>query len=175
MSPYQQITAAELAALEQQDQKLFLVDVRTTAEFSGKNVKGSQCWPLQDIEDGRGDVTAPEATPMYLLCASGKRSQMAAEVLSQKITNPLYVVSDSIAGCERAGFDINKDKGVISLERQVRIVAGSLVMLGVAIGALVNPMGYALSAFVGAGLTFSGVTDTCGMAILLAKMPWNRV
>jgi hypothetical protein len=48
-------------------------------------------------------------------------------------------------------------------------------MLGVAIGALVNPMGYALSAFVGAGLTFSGVTDTCGMAMLLAKMPWNRV
>jgi hypothetical protein len=66
-------------------------------------------------------------------------------------------------------------KKSISLERQLPITAGSLVLLGIALGALVHPVFYGLSAFVGAGLVFAGVTDTCGMGLLLARMPWNRV
>jgi hypothetical protein len=62
----------------------------------------------------------------------------------------------------------------MSLERQVRIAAGSLVLLGVALGAFVSQWLYGLSAFVGAGLVFAGLTDTCGMGMLLARMPWNR-
>lgn len=66
------------------------------------------------------------------------------------------------------------EHSMISLERQVRIAAGSLVLVGVLLGALVNPAGYYLSGFVGAGLTFAGITDTCAMGMLLAKMPWNQ-
>src|SRR5271157_3127554 len=76
---------------------------------------------------------------------------------------------------ERAGLPVVRGKKTVSLERQVRIAAGSLVVLGTGLGAFVHPGFLALSAFVGAGLVFAGITDTCGMGMLLARMPWNRV
>ena len=77
--------------------------------------------------------------------------------------------------CAQAGLPLVRGKQVISLERQVRIAAGSLVLTGVILGWFVHPIFFGLSAFVGAGLVFAGVTDTCGMGLLLARMPWNRV
>ena len=74
-----------------------------------------------------------------------------------------------------AGLPVVRGKKAISLERQVRIAAGSLVLLGVLLGWLVHPAFIGLSAFVGAGLVFAGVTDTCGMGMMLARMPWNQV
>lgn len=173
MSGYQLITAAELKAVSTEGAPLCLVDVRTSAEFSGEQISQSQCWPLQDIEMGV-EMTLPNSDPVYLVCASGIRSKMAAEVLQNKIANPLYVISDGIAGCESAGFAIEKNGGVISLERQVRIAAGLFVLVGVLLGMLVNPSFYTLSAFVGAGLIFAGISNTCAMGLLLAKMPWNQ-
>ena len=73
------------------------------------------------------------------------------------------------------GLPVVRGKKTISLERQVRIAAGSLVFIGSILGGLVNPLWFLLSGFVGAGLVFAGITDTCGMAMLLAKMPWNQV
>jgi rhodanese-related sulfurtransferase len=76
---------------------------------------------------------------------------------------------------EQAGLPVVRGHKVISLDRQVRMAAGLLVLLGVGLSFLVHPAFSALSAFVGAGLLFAGITDTCGMAMLLAKMPWNQV
>jgi rhodanese-related sulfurtransferase len=76
---------------------------------------------------------------------------------------------------EAAGLPIVRGQKTISLERQVRIAAGSLVVLGAVLGYFVHPYFIGLSAFVGAGLVFAGVTDTCGMGMLLARMPWNKV
>ena len=76
---------------------------------------------------------------------------------------------------EQAGLPVVRGRGVIALDRQVRIAAGLLVLLGVGLSLLVHPAFVAVSAFVGAGLVFAGITDTCGMAMLLAKMPWNQV
>ena len=73
-----------------------------------------------------------------------------------------------------AGLPVVEGKKVMSLERQVRIAAGSLVVIGIAIGQFVHPAGFGLSALIGAGLVFSAVTNTCGMGMLIAKMPWNR-
>ena len=73
-----------------------------------------------------------------------------------------------------AGLPVIAGKKAISLERQVRIAAGALVVMGAVVGHFYNPAGYGLSAFVGAGLVFAGVTDTCGMGMIIAKMPWNR-
>ena len=73
-----------------------------------------------------------------------------------------------------AGLPVVRGKKAVSLERQVRIAAGSLVVIGVALGLLVHPVLFGLSGFVGAGLVFAGVTDTCGMGMMLARMPWNR-
>jgi hypothetical protein len=84
----------------------------------------------------------------------------------------LNVEGGTIA-CENAGLPLARGTKVMSLERQVRIAAGSLVLTGIVLGWLVHPYLIGLSAFVGAGLVFAGVTDTCGMGMLLARMPWN--
>jgi rhodanese-related sulfurtransferase len=73
-----------------------------------------------------------------------------------------------------AGLPVVEGEKVMSLERQVRIAAGSLVVIGAAVGQFVHPGGFGLSAFIGAGLVFAGLTDTCGMGMMIAKMPWNR-
>ena len=88
-------------------------------------------------------------------------------------TNVVNVEGGTSAWHE-AGLPVVEGKKVISLERQVRIVAGSLVVIGAVVGQFVHPLGYGLSALIGAGLVYAGVTDTCGMGMMIAKMPWNR-
>jgi hypothetical protein len=83
-------------------------------------------------------------------------------------------VEGGTQACESSGVPVVRGKKAISLERQVRIAAGSLVLTGVTLGWLVHPGFFGLSAFVGAGLVFAGITDTCGMGMLLARMPWNQ-
>jgi hypothetical protein len=88
---------------------------------------------------------------------------------------PSCVLEDGMRGWKEAGLptEVNRT-GVISLERQVRIVAGSMAAIGGILALLVNPYWALLSTFVGCGLVFAGVTDTCGMALLLARLPFNR-
>ena len=83
-------------------------------------------------------------------------------------------VAGGTSAWQSAGLPVVEGKKVMSLERQVRIAAGSLVVIGAVVGQFVHPAGYGLSAFIGAGLVFAGVTDTCGMGMMIAKMPWNR-
>jgi predicted branched-subunit amino acid permease len=85
------------------------------------------------------------------------------------------VIDGGIGALNSAGVAIKQGGGtLISLERQVRIAAGSLVVIGVALGALVHPGFYGIAAFVGAGLVFAGVSDSCAMGMMLARMPWNN-
>ncbi len=153
-----------------------LLDVRSPAEFRGGHVRGAINLPLElvtvaKVSGLRGvDVTRH----VILLCAAGKRATVAAERLTGKGLH-LLVVSGGTAACATAGLPLDKSSnGVISIERQVRIAAGALVFTGVMLGANVHPGFYGLSGFVGAGLVFAGVTDFCGMGLLIAKAPWNR-
>ena len=98
---------------------------------------------------------------------------MAAKKIAHQIDNPVVVVEGGITALSDEFLKQSK-KAVIPLDRQVQIVVGSLVVTGVAMGALVNPMGFGLSAFVGCGLIFAGISGTCLMARLVAKMPWNQ-
>lgn len=86
----------------------------------------------------------------------------------------LVNVDGGTSAWQSAGLPVVEGKKVMSLERQVRIAAGSLVVIGVIVGQFVHPSGFGLSALIGAGLVFSAVTNTCGMGMLIAKMPWNR-
>ena len=83
-------------------------------------------------------------------------------------------VEGGTQACTRTALPLVRGKKAMSLERQVRIAAGSLVVVGVTLGWFVHPVFFGLSAFVGSGLVFAGITDTCGMGMLLARMPWNR-
>ncbi|BFM21091.1 rhodanese-like domain-containing protein [Gilvimarinus japonicus] len=157
-----------------------VLDVRTPAEVAGNHVPGSIFIPVQEItaERVKSEMAAQgqQGKPIYLMCQSGKRAEMAANNLAGKVDEPLIIVTGGVnALSQHDNAPLQKgDSNVISLERQVRIAAGSLVLIGVVLGALVTPVFYALSGFVGAGLVFAGITDTCAMGMLIARMSWNR-
>jgi rhodanese-related sulfurtransferase len=153
-----------------------LIDVRTPAEFREVHLADARNMPLDRLDPValmRSRIDHKE--PLFVICRSGSRGRQACEkFLAAGFPNVVNVEGGTLA-CVAAGLPVVRGKKTISLERQVRIAAGSLVLLGVLLGWLVHPVFLALSAFVGAGLVFAGVTDTCGMGLLLARMPWNQV
>jgi rhodanese-related sulfurtransferase len=153
-----------------------LLDVRSPAEFRGGHVRGAVNLPLELVTVAKVIALrgVDNTRHVVLLCAAGKRATLAAERLSGKGLQ-LLVVTGGTAACASAGLPLDKSSnGVISIERQTRIAAGTLVLSGVLLGANVDPAFYGLSGFIGAGLIFAGVTDWCGMGLLIAKAPWNR-
>ena len=150
-----------------------LIDVREYAEFAGGRVNGARLIPLGDVEKRYTEIESDKTA--YLMCRSGKRGSEAQKKLLSLGFSDVRNVSGGFEAWKAAGFDFEKDaKAVWSLERQVRFTAGSLVVFGVLLSWLILPYFIALSAFVGAGLVFAAVTDTCTMAMILAKMPWNK-
>lgn len=155
-----------------------ILDVRTAAEVKSLSLPGSLQIPLQELTAERLQAeisnSGKSGGRIYLLCQGGKRAEMAAGQLQGKIDAELIVIAGGIDALKSANAPLVEGKGAISLERQVRIAAGFLVFSGVILGSLLNPGFYWLSGFVGAGLMFAGITDTCMLGMLLARMPWNR-
>ncbi|WP_417451227.1 rhodanese-like domain-containing protein [Kordiimonas sp.] len=177
MTNIKKIPAADFQRLRDEKGDLHVIDVRTGAEYQACHVKGAKHFPLQDLVPGEIlDATGTGGEPIYVLCKAGGRAQKAAEALAPATKRDVVVVEGGTDACVACGMDVNRSEGatVMSLERQVRIAAGSLVFIGVMLGWLVNPLFYALSGFVGAGLVFAGVTDTCAMGMLIARLPWNK-
>ena len=114
-----------------------------------------------------------EGEVLTVLCETGKRSGMACELLAAALPGEVATIEGGIRALAEAGVELRSEGRVWSLERQVRAVAGALVFVGSLLSLWV-PGFLAVPLFVGAGLVFAGVTDTCGMAMLLARMPWNR-
>lgn len=149
---------------------LEIIDVRTPLEFGEVHATCAKNVPL--------DLLDPKAFsangPIYLICRSGGRGKQACEkLLAAGVANVVNVEGGTLAW-EQAGLPVVRGNTVISLERQVRIAAGSLVLLGGILALTVHSYFVGLSIFIGAGLTVAGITDTCGMGMLIARMPWNR-
>ena len=153
-----------------------LIDVRTPGEFESVHATPARSFPLdqlnpQDILAQRVDGSNE---PLYLICKMGGRSMKACEqFVAAGIPNVINVTGGTDAWVAAGHPAIHGERKVMSLDRQVRIAAGMLVVIGVVASQWVPPLVW-LAGFVGAGLIFSGVTDTCGMGTVLAKMPWNR-
>lgn len=166
------IAAKELSHLLTTQPGAVLIDVRTPVEFSEAHVLQARNVPLDRLAPA---VVADKSQAVYILCRSGARAAKAAEQFAQAgLDNAVVVEGGTLAWIE-AGLPVERGMvRVMSLERQVRVAAGSLVLAGVLLGWLVHPGFFAVSGFVGAGLVFAGITDFCGMGLLLAKAPWNR-
>ena len=150
-----------------------VIDVRTPVEFAEVHVPEARSVPLDELKPAALQLQKHE--PVYLLCRSGQRATKAAEKFAKDgFVQPVVVEGGTLAWIE-ANLPVTRGQTrVISLERQVRIVAGSLVFIGVVLGWFVHRGFFVLPAFVGAGLVFAGITDFCGMGLLLARMPWNK-
>jgi rhodanese-related sulfurtransferase len=168
------ISPKQLAELRSSGQSVELVDVRTPVEFREVHVGFAQNVPLDRLDPLALKAQRGSAGPLYVICRSGNRGRQACEKLAAAGLNVVNVEGGTLAW-EAAGLPVNRGKKAISLERQVRIVAGFLVLLGAVLALTVHPYFAGLSAFIGAGLMFAGITDTCGMGMLLARMPWNQV
>jgi rhodanese-related sulfurtransferase len=161
-------------------QKPRVLDVRTHAEVDAEALAGAVHFPLQELDHNSVNqyllsVDHQPEQPVYLLCAGGHRANKAAEQLQAHLNCPLIVIEGGLSSLKQHGLATEQGQGkVISLERQVRITAGLLVLTGVILGTWYNPWFYGLSGFVGAGLAFAGITDTCAMGMALARMPWNN-
>ncbi len=170
------ISPSQLYELTQSGSPVELIDVRTPVEYREVHVDFARNVPLDQLDAAQ--IVAGRngsAQPLYVICRSGSRGQQACEkILAAGYTNVVNVEGGTQAW-DQAGLPVVRGQKAISLERQVRIAAGSLVLIGSALGTYVSPYWIGLAAFVGAGLVFAGITDTCGMGMLLARMPWNRV
>jgi rhodanese-related sulfurtransferase len=153
-------------------QEVVLVDVRTPFEFNSLHAKGAVNLPLDQFSADSVKALAGKKR-IGLICQSGSRAKQAFEKC-RTLENKIEIIEGGTQAWHQAGCPVNEGKKVMSLERQVRIAAGALVLSGVVLSKLVMPGLEYLSAFVGAGLIFAGITDTCGMGMLIAKMPWNQ-
>ena len=151
--------------------KALLVDVREPVEFAREHIAGAQSLPLSAFDVSQ----LPRDRTIVLCCQSGARSTRALAQLRAAGFNDVAHLDGGLNSWKAARYTTSIDvTQPISIMRQVQIVAGSLVFTGALLAWLVSPLFIILSGFVGAGLMFAGITDTCMMALLLAKLPYNR-
>ena len=150
-----------------------LLDVRTPAEFETSHIPGSYNVPLDTLREHREELRRHLDEDVVLVCRSGNRAAQAEQSLAEVGLPGLRVLDGGIVGWESSGAPLARGNQTWELERQVRLVAGSIVAASV-LGSLVVPGLQWVAAGVGGGLVFAALTDTCAMGMLLAKLPWNR-
>ena len=150
-----------------------VIDVREYSEYETERLPGAKLVPLSALEQNAQAIDRTQ--PIFVLCRSGQRATQAAARLSKLGFQNLTVVDGGMLAWSAAGLPVEKGTSKVwSLERQVRFTAGFIVLVGVLLATFVHPYFMALSGFIGAGLVFASVTDTCAMGMMLAKMPWNQ-
>ena len=163
------VTPAEAARLVAEG--AMLVDIREADEHARRNIPGAVNVPIAAI-----DRLPRQSAPIIFHCRSGARTGAhAARLVAAAGDAPCHVLAGGIDAWQAAGLPTTLDRRQpLEIMRQVQLVAGGLILLGIALGFLVAPGFFGVSAFVGAGLTMAGATGWCGMATLLRAMPWNR-
>ncbi len=160
-----------------QGEAMLLIDVRTPVEFAEVHADNAVNIPFDRLTaEAAANAGAVDRTaPVYVICRGGHRSAKAAERLAGAGYGRPVVVAGGTLAWTAAGLPVVRGAAkMISLERQVRIAAGALVATGAVLAQVVHPGFIWLSGFVGAGLVFAGITDHCGMGLLIARLPWNR-
>lgn len=167
------MNATGLATLLQSDPTTRLLDVRMPSEFENGHIAGAYNVPLDQLHDHAHEVRAARGA-VVLICQSGQRAQKAEALLRSSGMANVHVLDGGIKAWLAAGHPVHRVRARVSLERQVRIAAGAMVAAGSIAALTVSPLWALLPAFVGSGLVFAGLTDTCAMGMLLARLPYNR-
>ncbi|GAK44647.1 rhodanese domain-containing protein [Tepidicaulis marinus] len=170
MTALKTITPQEAAKLVKEGASL--IDIRGADEHARERIRGAENWPLDQLAPK--SLTNPKGMIVYH-CKTGMRTGANAQKLAEAASCEAFIVEGGLDAWKKAGLPVLADTSQpLEVNRQVQITAGALVLSGVVLGAAASPAFYLLSAFVGAGLMMAGITGWCGMARLLAIMPWNR-
>ena len=151
-----------------------ILDVRTPAEFETQHIAGAYNVPLDTLGEHAAEIRASVTDTIVLVCRSGQRARKAEDALRASGMANLHVLDGGMAAWTAAGHPVREGAPRMALERQVRIAAGALAAAGGLLALLVNPLFALVPALVGSGLVFSGVTDSCTLGMLLARLPYNR-
>ena len=171
-SPTSVVDANELRRLREADPEVRIIDVRTPGEYETAHIQGSYNVPLDQLPEHATELATLDH-PVVLVCQSGARATKAMDQLASAGKGNMRLLVGGIGAWQEAGCDVVRQSERWSLERQVRLVAGSIVLLAI-IASIWIPAARFVAGFVGAGLTFAAVTNTCAMAMLLTKLPYNR-
>lgn len=175
MSAVQTISPVEFQRYRDASPSITLIDVRTAAEYDSVHAERATNLPLDRISAAAVEpLRSDPAVPLYVICKSGGRAAKACQkLMDEGVANVISVAGGTDAWVD-AGLPTVRGAARLSLEQQVRIAAGVVVLTGVVLGTLVHPAFYAIPAFAGLGLIVAGATGWCGMGLLLARMPWNQ-
>jgi rhodanese-related sulfurtransferase len=171
-APSDTVSSTALRNLLDSTEPVQIVDVRTPAEFESAHIPGSFNLPLDVLRSRKADVVKNLEDDVVLVCRSGQRSTQAQQILNSAGT-AARVLQDGILDWQEQGYDVNRGRQRWDLERQVRLVAGSIVLSSVAGSALVPKVKW-IAAAIGGGLTYAAVSNTCAMAAVLSKLPYNQ-
>lgn len=150
-----------------------LVDIREADEFAREHILGAVSLPLSQVEQAK--LKLEPARDVVFHCKSGMRTQANCVRLSERVDGEAFLLEGGLDAWKQASLPVAGNAGApLPMNRQVQITAGLLTLTGVLTGTFVHPAGYALAGFIGAGLTFAGISGWCGMANVLAVMPWNK-
>ena len=167
------MNAMRLSTILLEDATVRLLDVRTPGEFENAHISGAHNVPLDLLSEHAKDVRMAPG-PVVLICQSGQRASRAEALLRNAGLANVHVLEGGMKDWQARGMPVRRVKAHISLERQVRIAAGALAASGGIAALTVSPLFALIPAVIGSGLVFAGITDTCGMGMLLARLPYNR-
>jgi rhodanese-related sulfurtransferase len=167
------ISPKEAAALSSKDPQVKFLDVRSVLEFSREHIKDSLNLPIDMLAAKVNELS--QTRQIYIvLCRTGNRSPMAADMLMQSGIHTVKVMDGGLTGWQKEKLPVIKGEGGVSLERQVRIIAGSIVLFGIILSRFIHPGFIGISILVCCGLIYAGFTDNCLMGMLLMKLPYNK-
>jgi rhodanese-related sulfurtransferase len=169
------LSAAELAALLAEQPDVRLLDVRTPGEFAAVHIPGAYNVPLDTLGEHSPEIRAAVRQPLVLVCQSGQRARRAEDVLKAGGMPNLHILDGGVGAWVASGGAVTRGAARLSLERQVRVAAGALAATGAALALTVHPAFALLALAIGGGLVVAGLTDRCGLALLLGRLPCNRV
>lgn len=169
------ITPTEMSKIYENGNNAELIDVRPIHMFEQMRVGFARSLPFDVLDPSSFLETRgrPVDEPVYIICQAGIRSVDACEKFVAAGFHNVVNVDGGTLAWKKAGLPVVENKVPISVERQVQMAAGFSVLLGLVLGMALNPAFFGIAAFFGAGLAYSGVSGTCPLAMLLAKMPWN--
>jgi rhodanese-related sulfurtransferase len=167
------LTTAQVRQLLHNDAGVRLIDVRTPGEFTAGHIPGSANVPLDLLRTHSAELRAKHDDHVVLVCGSGVRARDAHRIAAAAGLSSVSVLNGGLKAWESQGAPVTHGRGTWAMERQVRMVAGTIVLAGVA-GSLVWKPSKWVAGAIGAGLAFSALTDTCAMAKALSFLPWNR-
>ncbi|MEU5840727.1 rhodanese-like domain-containing protein [Rhodococcus sp. NPDC047139] len=172
-SPAVTIDPSALHELADSGKNVRIIDVRTPGEFESVHIPGAYNVPLDLLREHRDEFCAHFDENIVLVCRSGQRATQAEQTLRDAGLFNIHILDGGMLGWESAGLPVNRGAERWDLERQVRLVAGSLVLSSI-LGSIAVPKLKWLAAGIGGGLTFAALSNTCAMGMLLSKLPYNR-